>query len=227
MWVTCFVNLKNIFSSFLGAVLEFLSSTWVPDLGALILALALCHDRSGACNCGSAGGTAGTWAANLGCESKDGLSSGHCVMASVCVPASSSSWWLPMKGSKVHLQIPRWNSALRAKHLSTGVSAGEGVYYPPNCQGGSGQGKGLERLWWSHLDIWNACRPSWCIGLITKDHRGPWTPRTPVGTSVLIWDLNPVSSYLIKWSSPGIVDLLFYCELFPCTQCNGRNPSRT
>lgn len=34
-----------------------------------------------------------------------------------CAPASSPSWWLPMKGSKVHLWIPAWNLALRAKHL--------------------------------------------------------------------------------------------------------------
>lgn len=36
-----------------------------------------------------------------------------------------------MKGSKVHLQIPRWNLALRAKPLKAGVSTGEGVSYPP------------------------------------------------------------------------------------------------
>lgn len=65
-----------------------------------------------------------------------------------------------------------------------------GCLLPSYCQCWSGGWKGLESIWWSHLAIWNACRPSWCIGLITKDHRGPWTPRTPVGTSVLSCDLN-------------------------------------
>lgn len=62
-----------------------------------------------------------------------------------------------MKGSKVHLQIPRWNSALRAKHLSTGVSADEGVYYPPTVRGDLVKERGWrafgDHIWTSEMPL--------------------------------------------------------------------------
>lgn len=223
MWVTCFINLKeNFFFPFF--FVQFCSSYPQPELQTSVLSFLLLHcwhDLSGACNCDSSGGSAGTWAANLGCESMDG----HCVVARVCAPASSLQPLLMTAHERQ--QGPPANPKVKfGPESQTPKSRGLyrwGCLLSSYCQWWSGWWKVLESLWWSHLGIWNASWPSWCIGLITKDHRGPWAPRTPVGTSVLSCHLNPVSSCLIKWSNPGVVALMFYCKLSPCTQCNGPN----
>lgn len=132
MWVTCFMNLKdNLFFPVFSV--QFCSSYLQPEFPIVMLSFLLLHcDMIYLVLVSLLGGQQAhgqlIWAVGTWMVMPQDTPSWP-----VCAPSPSPSWWLPMKGSKDHLQIPRWNSALRA--LKAGVCTGGGVCYPPPVSG--------------------------------------------------------------------------------------------
>lgn len=162
MWVTCFMNLKdNLFFPVFSV--QFCSSYLQPEFPIVMLSFLLLHcDMIYLVLVSLLGGQQAhgqlIWAVGTWMVMPQDTPSWP-----VCAPSPSPSWWLPMKGSKDHLQIPRWNSALRA--LKAGVCTGGGVCYPPPVS--PGQWKELQSLgdhiWTSETPVDPASVSAWSL----------------------------------------------------------------